>query len=274
MGHAITGKVAIITGGASGLGAASARRLAAEGARVVIADLNEDGARAVADEISADGGDVAARRTDIGDESSVRALVDWVAGEYGQINVMANVAALLPPPPDPVADIGLEGWNEELRVTLTGAMLMSKHVIPHMVAAGGGSIIHFASTAALRAMEDFTGYQATKAGIIGLSRAIAAQYGKQGIRSNTIAPGGIQSRPRPEEFLERQRYYTMTRDLGTPEDIAAIVHFLATDESKLLTAHVFAADGGLTMRLPKLGVPSYREAEQLRQLQERREAQA
>ncbi len=273
MAHTVKGQVAIVTGAASGLGAASARRLAQEGARVIIADINEDGADKVAEEIRLNGGDAAARLTDIGSEDDVRKLTDWVASKYGQINILANVAALLPPPPNKIADIELEGWDEEVRVTLTGAMLMSKHVIPHMIAAGGGAIIHFSSNAALQAMESFSGYGILKNGIIGLSRAIAVQYGKQGIRSNTIAPGSILSRPRSEEFLERQRHHIMLRGPGTPEDIAALVNFLASEESKILTAQVFAADAGLTMRMVDLGAPSLREEQQQRELEEKRQSQ-
>jgi NAD(P)-dependent dehydrogenase (short-subunit alcohol dehydrogenase family) len=104
-------------------------------------------------------------------------------------------------------------------------------------------------------MEEFSGYGVVKAGVLALSRAIAAQYGKQGIRSNTIAPGTILSHPRPPEFVERALYYSMTRELGTPEDIAAAVLFLASDESKFITAQMLAVDGGVTMRLPRMGRP-------------------
>jgi NAD(P)-dependent dehydrogenase (short-subunit alcohol dehydrogenase family) len=257
----VAGKVSIVTGGASGLGAATARRLAAEGARVVIADINADGSETVAAEARAAGGDAAARPTDVGDAEQVQALVESVADDYGRIDVLVNVAALLPPPAEKVADIDLAGWEHELRVSLTGSMLTSKFVIPHMLAGGGGSIVHFASAAAVRAMTSFTGYGVVKAGVVALSRAIAAQYGKQGIRSNTIAPGTIMSRPRPQEFIERALYYGMTPELGTPEDIAAAVLFFASDESKFVTAQLLSVDGGVTMRLPEMGRPSYREPE-------------
>src|SRR5438309_4523852 len=105
-----------------------------------------------------------------------------------------------------------------------------------MVAAGGGSIIHLASVAAVRAPQESTGYGVVKAALLALSRAIAAQYGKQGIRSNAISPGTIMSKPRPADFVERALYYAMTRELGTADDIAAAVVFLASDESKFITA--------------------------------------
>ena len=251
----VEGMVSIVTGGASGIGAATARRLAAEGARVVIADIDEEGAERVAREAREAGGDVAVRRTDVGEPEQVRALMELVAGRYGRIDVLVNVAALLPPPAAQVADIDLVEWERELRVSLTGSMLTSKFVIPHMIAAGGGAMVHFASSAAIRAMEDHTGYGVVKAGVLALSRAIAVQYGKQGIRSNVIAPGTILTRPRPADTLERAHYYAMTRELGTPEDVAAVVVFLASDESRFVTAHTLPVDGGLTMRLPKLGKP-------------------
>jgi NAD(P)-dependent dehydrogenase (short-subunit alcohol dehydrogenase family) len=250
-------KVAIVTGGASGIGAATVRLLAAEGARVVIADIDQEGAERVA----AEAGGADAQRTDVGDLEQVRALADGVAGRYGRIDVLVNVAALLPPPAEQVVDIDLASWEHELRVSLTGCMLTSKFVIPHMLAGGGGSIVHFASAAAVRAMEGYTGYGVVKAGVIALSRAIAAQYGKQGIRSNTIAPGTILSRPRPPESIERALYYGMTPELGTADDVAAAVLFLASDESKFITAQMLAVDGGFTMRLPSIGRPSYREGE-------------
>jgi NAD(P)-dependent dehydrogenase (short-subunit alcohol dehydrogenase family) len=252
----VEGKVAIVTGGASGIGAATVRLLAAEGARVVIADIDEAGAERVAAEA---GGEVAVRRTDVGEPEQVRALADSVAADHGRIDVLVNVAALLPPPAEQVVDIDLAAWERELRVSLTGCMLTSKFVIPHMLAGGGGSIVHFASAAAVRAMEGYTGYGVVKAGVLALSRAIAAQYGKQGIRSNTIAPGTIMSRPRPPEAIERALYYGMTPELGTADDVAAAVLFLASDESRFITAQMLAVDGGFTMRLPSIGRPSYRE---------------
>ncbi len=251
----VEGKVSIVTGGANGLGAAVARRLAAEGAHVVIADIDQDGAERVAATAREAGGDVAVQPTDVGDPERVRALTDAVGERYQRIDVLVNAAALLPPPEEKVADIELAGWERELRVSLTGCMLTSKFAIPYMVAAGGGSMVHFASAAAVRAMEEFTGYGVVKSGVLALSRAIAAQYGKQGIRSNTIAPGSILSHPRPPEFLESALYYAMTRELGTPEDIAAAVLFLASNESKFITAQMLAVDGGLTMRLPRMGRP-------------------
>jgi NAD(P)-dependent dehydrogenase (short-subunit alcohol dehydrogenase family) len=256
----VAAKVAIVTGGASGLGAATAVRLAAEGARVVIADINAEGAEQVAAQARDAGGDAATHGTDVGDLAQVRDLADAVASRYGRIDVLVNVAALLPPPTEKVADIELPGWEDELRVSLTGSMLTSKFVIPHMLAGGGGSIVHFASAAAVRGMDEYTGYGVVKAGVLALSRAIAAQYGQQGVRSNTISPGAIMSRPRPPETIERALYYGMTPELGTPEDIAAAVLFLASNESKFITAQMLAVDGGFTMRLPKIGRPSYREA--------------
>ncbi len=257
----VAGKVAIVTGGSSGLGAATARRLAAEGARVVIADINEPGGQEIAAAGRAVGEDIVVQETDIAELEQVRALVDTVADRYGRIDILVNVAALLPPPVEKVADIDLDDWERELKVSLTGSMLTSKFVIPYMLRGGGGAIVHFASAAAVRAMEEFTGYGVVKAGVVALSRAIAAQYGKHGIRSNTVAPGVIMSRSRPPEFVERAIHYGMTPRLGTPEDIAATVLFLASDESAFITGQLLAVDGGITLRLPRMGRPSYRDPE-------------
>jgi NAD(P)-dependent dehydrogenase (short-subunit alcohol dehydrogenase family) len=259
----IDGKVIIVTGSASGLGAASAKRLASEGAQVVVADINLGGAEEVVASVREMGGVALACHADVGDPEQVRALVEQTVSEFGKIDGLVNVAALLPPPVAQVADIELDGWEHEIRVSLTGSMLTSKYVLPHMIAGQGGTMVHFASAAGVRAMDNFSGYGVVKAGVIALSRAIAVQYGKAGIRSNVIAPGAILSRPRPQEFIERALDHAMTAELGTPEDIAAAVYFFSSDESKFVTAQVLMVDGGSTMRLPNLGRPSYREPEDL-----------
>jgi NAD(P)-dependent dehydrogenase (short-subunit alcohol dehydrogenase family) len=251
MSAGLAGKVAIVTGGAGGLGSAVVRRLGIEGARVVLADVDPDGAQRTAAAARDAGGDVVARPVDIGDPDQVRDLVDGVAADHGRIDVLINVAARLPPAAGAVGELDLDGWNEELRVTLTGTMLASRAAIPHMVAGAGGALVHFASTAGLRGMEPFSSYQVVKAGIIALSRAIAAQYGKQGVRSNVVAPGAILNPARrPAEAMQHVLDSQMTAQLGTPEDIAAVVAFLASDDARLVTAQVIVADGGATMRMP------------------------
>ena len=246
-------KVVIVTGGAGGIGSATARLLAQEGARVVIVDVNGTGAREVADAINQAGGEAMPVTADVSSVEDVKRAVGTAVGTFGALHALVNNAATIPPSQDRVADLELDTWERELAVNLTGPLLGSKYAIPHMIGAGGGAIVHIASAAGLRGEDRRTVYGATKSGLLGLSRSIAVQYGKQGIRSNVVAPGFSLTQQMIErwskEMLSVALEHTMTPRLGTPEDQAAAVLYLVSDESAFVTGQVLAVDGGLTSHL-------------------------
>jgi NAD(P)-dependent dehydrogenase (short-subunit alcohol dehydrogenase family) len=247
------GKIAIVTGGARGIGAATARLLAREGASVVVTSRNAAGARALVDDIVKAGGEATAIVADVASSDDVRRTIDTAVERFGGLHVLVNNAATIPPSRERVVDLDLNQWERELRVNLTGSLLGSKYAIPHMIGQGGGSIIHISSTAGLLGDDLRTAYGTSKAGLLGLSRSIAVQYGKQGIRSNVIAPGFSMTQQMLDRWSEAMLAvaleHTMTPRLGTPEDQAAAVLFLASDESAFITGQVLAVDGGLTTHL-------------------------
>jgi NAD(P)-dependent dehydrogenase (short-subunit alcohol dehydrogenase family) len=254
----VSGKVAIVTGAASGIGRATALLLAREGARVVAADRDAPGAEAVATEIRAGGGEALAQRADVSSEEQVAALVAAAVGRFGALHVLHNNAALT----DAAAmgaDLSLVGmrlddWERSLAVNLRGAMLCSKHAIPEMIRAGGGSIVNTSSNQALSGDMTQFAYAAAKAGVNQLTRSIATAYGRQGIRANTVSPGLIRTPASlrscsPEVFALIEASNLVPR-VGEPEDVAWAVLFLASDESSFVTGQVLCVDGGQLAHLP------------------------
>jgi NAD(P)-dependent dehydrogenase (short-subunit alcohol dehydrogenase family) len=252
----LEGKVAIVTGGASGIGAATARMMAQEGAQVLVSDINGEGADAVAAEIDSAGGVAAGTRADMGEHDEIEAMVELAVATFGGLDVLFNNAAAMDQVRRdvPLLEMPLDAWERQLRVNLTGPMLASRFSIPHMIRRGGGSIVHTASVSGMRGQDGYSGYNASKAGLAGLSRSIAVTYGKEGIRSNAIAPGVTLSahvRSRFDEAMnELWLSHTMVPDLGRPEDQAAAVVFLASDEARFITGQLLPVDGGLTVHLP------------------------
>jgi NAD(P)-dependent dehydrogenase (short-subunit alcohol dehydrogenase family) len=247
-------KVAIVTGGGSGIGRATARRLAAEGARVAVVDIDAGSAEAVAREISDAGGIARAVVADVGEPSAVEAMVATTVAEFGRLDVLHNNAARLDP--QHMADDGLVGdldvdhWDATLRVNLRGYVLGCKYALPHLIANGGGSIVNTSSQAATHGDLRMSAYAMAKGGVNTLTRYVATQYGKAGVRCNAIMPGivltdamladgeagnGIQA------LLGR---HTLTPWLGSPDDVANLVLFLASDESRCITGEVIGIDGG------------------------------
>jgi NAD(P)-dependent dehydrogenase (short-subunit alcohol dehydrogenase family) len=248
-------KVAIVTGGASGIGEASARLLAREGAGVVIADINGARAEAIAEEIRQQGGKALGVATDMGDATQIEAMVSTAAEHFGRIDVLFNNAAAMQyfGRDHACADVDLEVWQAQLAVNLTGPMLASKFAIPHMIAAGGGSIIHTSSVQGVRGTDSDTGYATTKSAVFGLSKSIAVQYGKQGIRSNVICPGLVLS-PTSKKTLtpEMTQLYVdhhLVPRAAEPEDLANVLLFLASDDSFFITGDEIMVDGGFTAHL-------------------------
>ncbi|WP_187437857.1 SDR family NAD(P)-dependent oxidoreductase [Actinomadura decatromicini] len=238
----------IVTGAASGIGRETAVRFAREGALVTVADIDEEGARRTVEAITADGGAARACRTDVTDPDAVQAMVDGAAEAYGGPHVLHN-NAYWAPLGRTVADTTLPEWDRTIDTTLKSVFLGCKYAIPHMVAAGGGVIVNTASTAGLVATPSFAAYMAAKGGVIALTRSIAFDYGKEGIRCNAVAPGLTRTPATDPVFRDQERLDFLTDRLllgyaGEPKDIAEAVLYLAGDESRFMTGQTIVVDGG------------------------------
>jgi NAD(P)-dependent dehydrogenase (short-subunit alcohol dehydrogenase family) len=241
-------RVVVVTGAGSGLGLASVRRLAAEGARIVAVDIDEATGAAAAKET---GGEFVA--ADVADEDQVRELYDGVARRYGRIDVAFNNAGISPADDDSILTTGLDAWRRVQDVNLTSVYLCCKYVLPHMLAAGRGSIINTASfVAVIGSATSQISYTASKGGVLALSRELGVQFARNGIRVNALCPGPINTplleqlfAADPERAARRLVHVPMGR-FGEPEEIAAAVAFLASDDSSFITASQFLVDGGIS----------------------------
>jgi NAD(P)-dependent dehydrogenase (short-subunit alcohol dehydrogenase family) len=257
----VEGKVAIVTGGAGGIGSATARALAREGASVAVVDIDPGGAARVAEEITGAGGQALAVATDLSSESDVVAAVEAVVGHFGRLDVLHNNAALTDSDflnrDTPVTGLDLDVWNRTLAVNLTSQMLTCKHAIPEMVRHGGGSIINMSSGASLKGDRTRTAYGVSKAGVNTLTMYVASSHGKQNIRVNTIVPGLIITDAvrahLNDEILAGLSRAILTTHLGEPDDIANTVLFLASEESKYITGQMFLVDGGMSAHVGSAG---------------------
>ncbi|MFA5495366.1 MAG: SDR family NAD(P)-dependent oxidoreductase [Porticoccaceae bacterium] len=251
----LANKVAIVAGGATGIGAACATRYAAEGARVVIGDLNIDAARALAESL---GDNALAVRYDAADANSIKGLIDSAIEAFGALHILHNNVALtsmsVQNQDTTVVDIPLEIWNDVMNVNVTSFLLGSKYAIPHMIKAGGGSIINTSSDSGRVGDVVRTAYGASKAAIISLTQHIAVQYGLDGIRCNAITPGVILSEAMKADpgLIDFIKPHILTRNFGTPEDIASLATFLASDESGYITGQAIACDGGHLAHQPQM----------------------
>jgi NAD(P)-dependent dehydrogenase (short-subunit alcohol dehydrogenase family) len=249
-------KVAIVTGAGSGIGRASARRLAAEGASVVVADINEETAAETVALIAKDGGQAIAQWVDISEEAAIAAMVEAAVRAFGGLQLLHNNAAdvtIIQQDLD-VAGMDVAVWDRTLAVNLRGPMLGIKHALPHLIEAGGGSIVTTSSTSGQFGDLSRAAYGASKAGIDSLTRYVATQYGKQGVRCNAVAPGVVKTPsfaanvPAQEAVLFERNH--VTPGMGQPDDIAGVVAFLMGDDAAYITGQVINVDGGLTMHSP------------------------
>jgi NAD(P)-dependent dehydrogenase (short-subunit alcohol dehydrogenase family) len=254
-----TGKVAIITGGGSGIGRATALLLASEGATVTVADIAAGPAAAVVAEIEAAGGRARVQLTDVADPSAVEAMVDDTVSAYGGLDVLHNNAAALDQNrvDQDVVTRALATWERVMAVNLTGPMLGCRYAIPAMLERGGGSIVNTASAAAFYGSSSLAAYGTSKAGVVALTRYVATAYGERGIRCNAVAPGVVVDRSAQEALGgpmgERLRRYSTSHlvgRLGYPEEIARSVAFLASDEAAFVTGETLRVDGGFTAHSP------------------------
>jgi NAD(P)-dependent dehydrogenase (short-subunit alcohol dehydrogenase family) len=249
----LSGKVAVVTGSAVGLGRAVAGRFAREGAMVVAADINATAGAAAVEQIRKDGGRAIFVPTDISEERDVTALLHSASAEFGRIDVLYNNAAVLFHDRDVRAhELSLEIWDQVMGVNLRGTFLCSKHVIPFMLKQGGGSIINLGSpTGMIGCAPSLTAYSTSKAGIFGLTRVMAAAYARDGIRVNVLIPGTMDTPMNgsvlgDEATREQYRNAVPMGRLGRPCDIEGIAVFLASEDSSYCTGGLYTCDGGLT----------------------------
>ncbi|GAA2240644.1 3-oxoacyl-ACP reductase [Kitasatospora cystarginea] len=244
----LTGRVAVITGAGSGIGLATAKRFAAEGAKVVCVDMNEDTGQKAAAEV-----DGLFIQADVTDEDAVREMYERVVREYGSLDIAFNNAGISPPDDDSILTTGLEAWKRVQDVNLTSVYLCCKYAIPHMQRQGKGSIINTASfVAVMGAATSQISYSASKGGVLSMSRELGVQFAREGIRVNALCPGPVNTpllqelfAKDPERAARRLVHIPLGR-FAEPEEIAAAVAFLASDDSSFMTANTFLVDGGIS----------------------------
>jgi meso-butanediol dehydrogenase/(S,S)-butanediol dehydrogenase/diacetyl reductase len=247
----LEGRVAIVTAGGAGIGAATVRRFAKEGAAVVIADLSGTRAKAVTDEVNSAGGRAAFIKMDASDAEAIQATIKLAIDSYGRLDVLFNNAGMAEVAL--IHDTTLESWNRVMAVTLTSTFLGIKYAVPIMRKQGGGAIVNTASISGTRGDYGMASYNAAKAGVINLTRAAALENAKHKIRVNCVCPGGINTRvaevlggDRADEFRRTMGAIHPIGRMGEPEEIANMVTFLASDEASFITGASFVVDGGVT----------------------------
>jgi NAD(P)-dependent dehydrogenase (short-subunit alcohol dehydrogenase family) len=243
-------KVAIVTGGASGIGFGIAQRLAADGAKVAVFDIDAAAADAAVATIEADGGSALAVEVDVADRASVERGVEAVRDRFGPVTILVNNAGK--EGFEKFLSISLESWNSILTVNLTGTFHCCQVVLPDMVAAGWGRIVNISSSSAQGGQPLMTHYVASKAGMIGFTKALALEFGPKGITVNTVPPGFIdtpmvrrsEAQGRLGEGVEHHASLTPVRRAGQPDDIAAACAYLVSDEASYVTGQVIGVNGG------------------------------
>jgi NAD(P)-dependent dehydrogenase (short-subunit alcohol dehydrogenase family) len=243
-----SGRTAVVTGGGSGIGLATVRRLASEGARVVVADIDPGAGKSAADEV---GGLFV--QTDVTSPEQVEALFAAAADTYGSVDVAFNNAGISPPDDDSILDTGLDAWRRVQEVNLTSVFLCCKAAIPHMQRQGRGAIVNTASfVAVMGAATSQISYTASKGGVLAMTRELGVQFAREGIRVNALCPGPVDTpllqelfAADPERAQRRLVHIPMGR-FARAEEIASTVAFLASDDASFITASTFLVDGGIS----------------------------
>jgi NAD(P)-dependent dehydrogenase (short-subunit alcohol dehydrogenase family) len=245
----LSGKVAMVTGGGAGIGLACVELFAQEGARVVIAEFDENAGRATLERIAARGGTGLFVATDVSKEDSVRNAVDQTMSRFGRIDILYNNVGGSTPQDGPVTTAPVEEFWRKMNVDVFGTWLGCRQVIPHMTASGGGSIINATSMCGLIGTENKDSYTAAKGAIVSMTRSMAVEYGRFNIRVNAVAPAvTLTDRVRGRMEGGRARYQERhVLGLVEPQDVAYAVLFLASDESRRTTGHVLTVDSGVTI---------------------------
>ena len=238
----LKGKAALVTGAASGIGRATALRLAADGAKVALADRNLEGAEEVAAAIQREGGDALAFQFDAANGASCRSLVDRVAATLGRLDILCNIAGVMQR--GPFAEMTAETWDTTLAVNITALFHVTQQALPHLTETQG-CIVNMASVSAIRGVPLSSAYSASKHAVVGLTKSLAGEFQDRHVRVNAIAPGPIDTplirpiKPPPGSPLASIAW-------GEPEDIAAAVAYLVSDEAKFINGTIFSIDGGQT----------------------------
>jgi NAD(P)-dependent dehydrogenase (short-subunit alcohol dehydrogenase family) len=256
-----TDRVAIITGAGSGIGRATALRLAREGAKVVLADWSEEGLQETASQLSPEA-DHLARKLDVSDEDGVKALVSEAKERFGQIDILINNAGISGESYPPVTENETSDWEKILSVNLIGAMLMIKHVAPHMQERNQGAVVNTASVAGIRSGAGGNPYSASKAGVINLTQTAACDLGGYNVRVNAVCPGLVETgmtKPIFDYAREKGKEEKLgtrceLRRYGRPEELAAAICFLASDDASYITGQALPVDGGNTASLNMPGM--------------------
>ena len=247
------GKVALVTGVASGIGRQIAITFAREGAKVIGGDLNADKGRETVEMIEYAGGEALFIQADVSDEAEIKALVSEGVAHFGQLDILCNNAGIGPPADTMATELSLEVFQQVMSVNVQGVFLCSKHAIPHLIENGGGSVINIASIAGLvgAITAPVTAYGTSKAAVLGLTKQLAAQFAQHNVRVNAICPGPTDT-PILAPFMRdpslKQRYAERTplKRMGVPDDIANLCVYLASDESTYMTGSTLIIDGGIT----------------------------
>lgn len=250
----LEGKVMLVTGGASGIGRATALACAREGARIAVADTDEGGGEETAELVRREGGEATFIHTDVSVGASVESMVLAVVARYGRLDCAHNNAGISGRGIDgeahlPTADYPDDRWSRVIAVNLTGVWLCMKHELRQMLEQRAGSIVNTASIAGLAGLPGQAAYAASKHGVVGLTRTAALEYAKQGIRVNCVCPGFVESPMTAASRADPARLMQITASqpvgrLGTPDEIAHAVAWLCSDEASFVTGHALCADGG------------------------------